>query len=132
MYQTLLDSKDKVRKQNKWVLCLLKAGEWLCTQDIGILLHKDLRWMTLFEAWYCLCSSWRPGNKTINYHIVIDFDQYQYKKRSIYIAIRDRTTESSSWVCYTNTVPYLFTIFECLSLLYRHWSIYQWRTVEGR
>ena len=29
-----------------------------------------------------------------------------------YISIRDWTTESSSWVCYTNTIPYLFTIFE--------------------
>ena len=37
-----------------------------------------------------------------------------------YISIRDWSTESSSWVCYTNTVPYLFKIFECFSLLYRH------------
>ena len=37
----------------------------------------------------------------------------------------DWTTEYSSWVCYTNMVPDLFTIFQCLSLLYRPCSIYQ-------
>ena len=49
-----------------------------------------------------------------------------------YISIRDWTTESSSWVCDTNTVQFLFTTSECFSSLYRHWSIDQWRTVEGR
>ena len=45
------------------------------------------------------------------------FFNIKYKTCSIYISVRDWTTESSGWVCYSNTVPYLFTIFECFSLL---------------
>ena len=48
-----------------------------------------------------------------------------------YISIRDWTDGSSSRLCYTNTVPYFFIIFECFPLLYWHWRIYQLRTVEG-
>ena len=93
--------------------------------------------LTPFNREHTQLSSLQPIQPSV---MVCDWPLININIKHVqYISIRDWTIESSSWVCYTNPqihtyLQYLcwsvYLLCECSSLLYQHWSIYQWGTVK--